>query len=63
MKRVRMMPKIKAGMAVAFPLLVRADLWGANRQGDQAMPSETIELGSLPSEHVNHVQPQATSDD
>ena len=63
MKRVRMMPKIEAGVAVASPFSFVQTFRGANRQGDEAMPSETVELGSLPAEHVNHVQPQATSND
>jgi hypothetical protein len=36
---------------------------GANRQGDQATPSETDALGSLSSEQADYDQPQATSDD
>ena len=63
MKRVRMMPKIEAGVAVASPFSFVQTFRGANRQGDEDMPSETIELGSLRAEHVNHVQPQATSND
>ena len=63
MKRVRVMPKIEAGIAVASPFSFVQTFRGANRQGDQVMPSETVELGSLPREHATHVQPQATSND
>ena len=63
MKRVRVMPKVKAGMAVASPFSFVQTFRGANRQGDQATPSETDALGSLSSEQADYDQPQATSDD
>ena len=63
MKRVRVMPKVEAGMAVASPFSFVQTFRGANRQGDQATPSETDALGSLSSEQADYDQPQATSDD
>ena len=63
MKRVRVMPKVEAGVAVASPFSFVQTFRGANRQGDQATPSETDALGSLSSEQADYDQPQATSDD
>ena len=63
MKRVRMMPKVEAGMAVASPFSFVQTFRDAHRQGDQATPSEIDALGSLSSEQADYDQPQATSDD
>ena len=63
MKRVRVMPKVEAGMAIASPFSFVQTFRGANRQGDQTTPSETHALGSLSSEQADYDQPQATSDD
>ena len=63
MKRVRVMPKVEAGMAVASPFSFVQTFRDAHRQGDQATPSEIHALGSLSSEQADYDQPQATSDD
>ncbi len=63
MKRVRVMPKVEAGMAVASPFSFVQTFRDAHRQGDQAVPSEIDALGSLSSEQADDDQPQATSDD
>ena len=63
MKRVRVMPKVEAGMAVASPFSFVQTFRDANRQGDQTTPFETDALGSLSSEQADYDQPQATSDD
>ena len=63
MKRVRVMPKVESGMTVASPFSFVQTFRGANRQGDQATPSETDALGNLSSEQADYDQPQATSDD
>ena len=63
MKRVRVMPKVEAGMAVSSPFSFVQTFRGANRQGDLATPSEIDPLGSLSSEQADYDQPQATSDD
>ena len=63
MKRVRVMPRIEAGVAVASPFSMVQTFRGAKRQGDQATPSETVESGSLSSDRAGRVEPQTTSND
>ena len=63
MKRVRAMPRIEAGVAVASPFSIVQTFRGAKHQGDQATPSKTVESGSLSSDRAGRVEPQTTSND